>query len=97
MATARKCDRCGVFYEGVKCRLTVESRNPEFMDDYYDLCDECKLEFEEFMKGAKPKNLLDRISYLSKAQKHKILKECSQAANYALINDIRREKLDSKG
>lgn len=69
MSIARKCNRCGTYYDGVKCRITVESRNPEFMDDYYDLCDECEIEFDDFMRGAKPKNLLDRLMSSNKKEK----------------------------
>lgn len=94
MSLARKCDRCGVYYDGVKCHLTVESRNPEFTDDYYDLCGPCKLEFDEFMKGVKPKNLVERISGLTKK---KLMKECYQISYHALLNDKRREETGSKG
>ena len=95
MSLARKCDRCGKYYDGVRCRITVESRNPEFTDDEYDLCDPCKLEFEEFMKGAKPKNLLERI--LSAVDRKKALKDCYQTSYYAMLNEKRREETGSKG
>ena len=95
MSLARKCDRCGKYYDGVICHITVESRNPEFTDDYYDLCRECKSEFEEFMKGVKPKNLLERI--LSAVDRKKALKDCYQTSYYAMLNEKRREETGSKG
>ena len=69
MAIARKCDRCGAYYDGTFGRITVESRDPEFVDEYYDLCRECKYELDDFINGVKPKNLLDRLLAISKLGK----------------------------
>jgi hypothetical protein len=65
MSLARKCNRCGIYFDYKKCHITVESRNPEYYDVEYDLCDDCKREFEEFMEGAKPKSLLERLLKVS--------------------------------
>ena len=58
MADAKKCDRCGGFYEETKrsfrVRGTIASRvrilgtNGGFIGDY-DLCDKCAEEFFQFL------------------------------------------------
>lgn len=63
MSIARKCNRCGAYNDRRTCVIDVvdyaDYFNPE--DHSYDLCPGCKLEFYEFMEGAKPKNLLERL------------------------------------
>lgn len=62
MSIARKCDRCGTYHDGRIYDVMVEA--PYFSDEcdeHHDLCRDCKNELDEFMKGAKPKNLLERL------------------------------------
>lgn len=59
MSVARKCDRCGKFYErstvkwedyaarGVACGFTINGRCNDIIP--YDLCDSCMNELKEFM------------------------------------------------
>ena len=67
MALARKCDRCGTFHLGQINKLITTDNIPfEYNEHEYDLCDNCMNEFEDFMNGVKPKNLLDRLNGLIK-------------------------------
>ena len=59
MANVKKCDRCGSIYSVAKCGFAKFHGN--WRAKSYDLCDDCIKELEEFLKGAKPKNLLERI------------------------------------
>jgi hypothetical protein len=65
MSLAKKCDRCGTYHDGLINRLTTTGHM--LLDEHeYDLCDECKGEFEDFMNGVKPKDLLSRLQALFK-------------------------------
>lgn len=50
---AKKCDRCGKFYDFPSITTSIEVR--EFIDKYgtktWDLCYTCRKELEEFLKG----------------------------------------------
>lgn len=59
MADVKQCDRCGVHYKEGN-RHFVETFG-EWRAKEYDLCRDCCNELEEFLRGAKPKNLLERI------------------------------------
>ena len=60
MSCARKCDRCGEVFNPCKgVRFEYYNLNDEYGE--LDLCPDCHLEFKEFMKGTKPKNLLERL------------------------------------
>lgn len=65
MAEAKKCDRCGRFYEtnsshetvgriynGIIGGIATASRGGS-ADKWFDLCDDCILDLLKFMKGAK--------------------------------------------
>ena len=68
MANAKKCDRCGKFYECNESRLkgyegllcgvsfvrTRHTGNVRYIDDK-DLCDECIAKFKRFMAGCELK------------------------------------------
>lgn len=59
MADVKQCDRCGGYYiEGKHHFMKVCG---EWRVKEYDLCHSCFNELEEFMRGTKPRNLLDRI------------------------------------
>ncbi len=65
MANAKKCDRCGKYYEKneTKPRIITDAcfvsglktlaniPNATFNDEHFDLCDECLEEFYRFMDG----------------------------------------------
>lgn len=55
MANAKKCDRCGKYYEintaRIACGATVNRYG--YIIDKYDLCCECAYDLAEFFKGAK--------------------------------------------
>lgn len=59
MADVKKCDRCGTIYSVVKCGFA--KFHGDWRAESYDLCDDCIKELEEFLRGVKPKNLLERI------------------------------------
>ena len=62
MSIARKCDRCGTYHDGTIFSVDLSGRwTAEYGEYSYDLCRDCVNEFDEFMKGAKPKNLLERL------------------------------------
>lgn len=64
MSMAKKCDRCKKCYEGTSYRIDISSYfGLEHDYEGYDLCPECKAEFDSFMNGAEPKSLIDRIRY----------------------------------
>ena len=67
MAFAKKCDRCGAYHDG---RIyEIEMKPMCYMnevDEDFDLCPECKREFDDFMNGVKPKDLLGRLQVLFK-------------------------------
>lgn len=67
MALARKCDRCGAYHDGRIYNLT---RTPMYVLDEdekeFDLCRDCMNEFDDFMNGVKPKDLLGRLQALFK-------------------------------
>lgn len=65
MSDAKKCDRCGAFY--------VQNREPNYKvtyDDFgelidpitYDLCDNCTMKLEAFLKGVEKLSLVDATS-----------------------------------
>ena len=51
---AKKCDRCGTFYEGDSKYLKVGElrliRNQEYRDESIDLCHRCKLSLNGWFK-----------------------------------------------
>lgn len=55
MASAKKCDRCGTFYERNSQRIVaVKSLDVSGgWIDYKDLCDKCVDDFKRFLSGAK--------------------------------------------
>lgn len=65
MANAKKCDRCGKFYEknfetgfeGSRIAAGVEFTNScnAFTFDRRDLCDDCIVQFKRFMAGCELK------------------------------------------
>lgn len=55
MSLARKCDRCGTYHDEKLNKLTVDSTYVMYEAEY-DLCDNCYLEFKEFMRANKIKN-----------------------------------------
>lgn len=63
MSIARKCNRCSVYRDRRDYQVVVTDYSVPFeiTDHEYDLCPDCALELDEFMRGAKPKNLLDRL------------------------------------
>lgn len=65
MAEAKKCDRCGTYYGAHlnNSYLCMVCPCPIYTNEktVYDLCEDCLDDFDEFMMGAKPKNLLKRI------------------------------------
>lgn len=67
MAAARKCDRCGAYRDGRIYKLT---KIPMYVLDEdekeFDLCPDCIDEFDDFMNGVKPKDLLSRLQALLK-------------------------------
>ena len=67
MSLARKCDRCGAYHDG---RIYSLTKTPMcLLDEYekeFDLCQDCMYEFDDFMNGVKPKDLLGRLQALFK-------------------------------
>lgn len=63
MAIVHKCDRCGKYCDRTPNEIdtTIYHALDGPSGNNYDLCDDCMDDFDEFMRGAKPKNLLDRI------------------------------------
>lgn len=47
MADAKKCDRCGEYYDDGKCKLRIYDRNPAFYNPL-DLCEKCETELEQW-------------------------------------------------
>lgn len=55
MANAKKCDRCGAFYdEIINPNLRIEEHNYPFVN-YIDLCPQCVEELKQWLNS---KNLL---------------------------------------
>ncbi len=56
MASARKCDICGKFYETPRCndaiRIYIESNH--YNGDYVDLCDDCYKKLCDAVRPAIP-------------------------------------------
>lgn len=53
MADAKKCDRCGIFYEpGMGFFGKKHIRKPGNHHSYYDLCENCQHDLDKFMEGA---------------------------------------------
>ena len=54
---AYKCDRCGKLFERYKNQGTSEffniTRNPNFSNDYLDLCPKCNAELQEWVANKK--------------------------------------------
>jgi hypothetical protein len=67
MSWAHKCDRCGRYHDGRLYEVAVKPMNymTEEEEDF-DLCPACKSEFDDFMNGVKPKDLLGRLKDLLK-------------------------------
>lgn len=63
MSVAYRCNRCGSYHEiGGNARIEVHGRiGLECFSHEYDLCSTCRLEFEEFMEGAKAMTLRDKL------------------------------------
>lgn len=64
MAEAFKCDRCGKYCDKTPHKLTrkvIDLSNFEPVYITYEFCDDCEKDFQEFCKGAAPKNLLERL------------------------------------
>ena len=63
MAVARKCDRCGCYRDGRIHKITYTP--PHYLSGLeeaeHDLCNECIDDFNKFMEGVKPENLIDRL------------------------------------
>lgn len=59
MASAKKCDICGAFYEYPVCNDSVRIQLTYgcAADRYVDLCDDCYTKLIEFVKPTLPKNL----------------------------------------
>lgn len=52
MSNAKKCDRCGIFYEpGTGFFGKKHIRKPCAREDYYDLCEFCQEDLDRFMDG----------------------------------------------
>lgn len=67
MALARKCDRCDEYHDRQIYKLKVVPMHSLPEDEYeLDLCPTCMDEFDEFMNGVKPKDLLGRLQALFK-------------------------------
>lgn len=53
MATAKRCDRCGKFYEpGGGWNAKKHVRKSGVAETYFDLCDTCQDDLDKFMDGA---------------------------------------------
>lgn len=63
MSVAYRCNRCKSYNEiGGNSRIEVHGRiGLEYFSQEYDLCSACRLEFEEFMEGAKPMTLRGKL------------------------------------
>lgn len=62
MATVKRCDRCLRVFEGSKNEIGASTRGLEgLFADFYDLCDDCMDDFYEFMRGAEPKTLAEKL------------------------------------
>ena len=63
MASAYKCDRCGKYhtYNTNHNIYACGGRGDTYYVRRYDICEECKKEFELFMSGDSPKSLLERL------------------------------------
>lgn len=64
MANAKKCDRCSTYHDGRINHIRLEIDNPFCgydTDEHYDLCKECRNEFEDFMNGVKPATLREKL------------------------------------
>lgn len=47
MADAKKCDRCGKYYDGGNLKFHIYDHNPAFCNPF-DLCEKCETEFEQW-------------------------------------------------
>lgn len=63
MSVAYKCNRCGSYHESYSnSKLELRAGiGPGYFEQEYDLCSTCRLEFEEFMEGAKAMTLRDKL------------------------------------
>ena len=67
MALARKCDRCGAYHDGRIYEIEISPMcYLNETHEEFDLCPDCKNEFDDFMNGVKPKDLLGRLQALLK-------------------------------
>lgn len=55
MSDAKKCDRCGSFYESYKAKYLLVTNN---FNDFKDLCPVCNNELERWLK-LRPKEAAD--------------------------------------
>ena len=67
MADAKKCDRCGKFYEKDENRSKKYKRHYALSDNrigrFVDLCDECKYDLEKFMECKESTEFLEDENY----------------------------------
>ena len=71
MSVAYKCNRCGKHHDyDANHKITASGREKrdigfvgpvEFCDDEFDLCEECKAEFDDFMNGVPAPTLLEKL------------------------------------
>lgn len=67
MAYAKKCDRCGAYHDSRLYEIEIKPMcYLNERDEDFDLCRDCKSEFDDFMNGVKPKDLLSRLQALLK-------------------------------
>lgn len=86
MADARKCDRCGKFYEQYnmttgnfnairRCRCLSDGRGSGEERAVIELCPECYKDFEVFMHPNTTKEIRDMVDRFQIVARHYILKE----------------------
>lgn len=86
MADARKCDRCGKFYEQYnmatgdynairRCRCSSDGRLSVAASAPIELCPECYKDFEVFMHPNTTKEIRDMVDRFQIVARHYILKE----------------------
>ena len=70
MSMAYECSRCGTHHKPDKNhRITAHGKSGTigffggvaYYDEEYDLCPECKAEFDDFMNGVPAASLLERL------------------------------------
>lgn len=92
MADAKKCDRCGAFYELRHEQSLLVRRNCHAEDYFtydYDLCNNCVMKLEAFLKnkdGEKAKNISEELN--KRGCRNEIM------AQNAALNAARKQKLN---